>query len=155
MHQSPGSYLTPVLQNEDTVMTAGKQNGIPTEDTFRAAPLPASWGRAFISGTIMRGGPVAEVQSFLFRNPTSQSHWPRRHGVDTSQALRNSSPSDHSLSCVCVPFLFLFFFLSFQKWLFRYRLEPAGRNVGFLKPHVCFSSVPRRILIFSVITNLI
>lgn len=72
MHHSAGSYLTPVLQNEDMVMTAGKQNGIPTEDTFHAAPLPASWDRAFISGTIMRGGPVAKVQSFLFRNPTSQ-----------------------------------------------------------------------------------
>lgn len=72
MHQSSGSYLTPALQNEDTVMAAGKQNGIPAEDTFHAASLPVSWDRAFIFGTIMRGGPVAEVQSFLFRNPTSQ-----------------------------------------------------------------------------------
>lgn len=125
-------------------MTAGEQNGIPTEDTFHAASLPVSWDRAFISGTIMRGGPVAEVQPFLFRNPTSQ------------KPLAMLPRGGHITGpCVCVCPFFLFFFLSFQKWLFTHRLEPVGRNVGFLKPHVCFSCVPQRILIFSVITNLI
>lgn len=61
----------PMLQNEDTVITSGKQDSIPAEDTFHAASLPFLWARAFISGTIMRGA-VTEVQSFLLRNPTSQ-----------------------------------------------------------------------------------
>lgn len=139
MHQSSDSYLMPLLQNEDTVITSGR-----AEQYSNRGHIPCSltsfslgWGIYFWHSN--ERGPVTEAQPFLLWNPTSQKPLAMLPRVDTSQPLGGSSPSDYTFLCV---FIFFFFFLSSQKWLFRYGPELAGWNVGFLKPHRCFSCVP-------------
>ena len=79
------------------------QNNIPTDETSHAARLPHPWDVASISGSMMRGEPVAVVQACLPGRPTSQKPFAVLPLLgDTSKAPCGSR--DHSTALLVFKF---------------------------------------------------
>lgn len=138
MHQSSDSDLMPLLQNEDTVITAGRDeqysNGGHIPCSFTSFSL--GWGIYFWHNNSGVGwgrdrGPVLLTQESHITEATLAMLLKPR--VDTSQAL-GARVHLTALSCMWVCSLCLF--LGSQKWLFRYELELAA-GMWVSSSHMC------------------
>lgn len=151
MHQFSDSYSMPLLQRtENSVILSGS-----AEQYSNRWNIPCSLMCLFLGWGIYfwpyneRGtggcGPVFLAQG---SHITETAHQPA-----AAAGRRIKGPVGSPVHSTAL----LFFILSSQKWVVWIQAGACWleKSVGSLRPHLCFSCLPRRVPILSVITKLI